>query len=109
MNNVIITGTGNSRACTSVINIHNIRAGGDDNSIEDFNPLWIAEFTKTNAYDVWQRSTDPMLFDIVEPRLDNLFQRFSQTLNFTPTVTRAMRSPLLLETLEYGCPKVFKN
>lgn len=51
VNNVIITGT-----------------GGDDNSIEDFNPLWIAEFTKTNAYDVWQRSTDPMLFDIVEPR-----------------------------------------
>lgn len=51
VNNVIITGT-----------------GGDDNSIDDFNPLWIAEFTKTNAYDVWQRSTDPMLFDIVEPR-----------------------------------------
>ncbi|KAG1742342.1 transport protein Avl9-domain-containing protein [Suillus paluster] len=50
VNNVIITGT------------------GDDNSIDDFNPLWIAEFTKTNAYDVWQRSTDPMLFDIVEPR-----------------------------------------
>lgn len=51
VNNVIITGT-----------------GGDDNSIDDFNPLWITEFTKTNAYDVWQRSTDPMLFDIVEPR-----------------------------------------
>ncbi|OAX44321.1 hypothetical protein K503DRAFT_679112 [Rhizopogon vinicolor AM-OR11-026] len=48
--NVIITGT------------------GDNNSIDDFNPLWIAEFTKTTAYDVWQRSTDPMLFDIVEPR-----------------------------------------
>ncbi|KIJ64419.1 hypothetical protein HYDPIDRAFT_111733 [Hydnomerulius pinastri MD-312] len=42
--------------------------GGDANSLEDFNPVWIAEFTKTNAYDVWDRSTDPMLFDIVEPR-----------------------------------------
>ncbi|KAJ8593958.1 hypothetical protein M405DRAFT_730502 [Rhizopogon salebrosus TDB-379] len=52
-NNVIITGTGK---------------WGDDNSIDDFNPLWISEFTKTTAYDVWQRSTDPMLFDIVEPR-----------------------------------------
>ncbi|KAH7909234.1 transport protein Avl9-domain-containing protein [Hygrophoropsis aurantiaca] len=50
-NGVIITGT-----------------GGDSNSIEDFNPLWIAEFTKTNAYEVWERATDPMLFDIVEPR-----------------------------------------
>ncbi|EGO24143.1 hypothetical protein SERLADRAFT_362188 [Serpula lacrymans var. lacrymans S7.9] len=46
-----------------------IIAGGPDvNSIEDFNPLWITEFMKTNAYQVWDRTTDPMLFDIVEPR-----------------------------------------
>jgi hypothetical protein len=37
-------------------------------STEDFNPLWIAEFKRTNAYDVWERTTDPMLFDIVEAR-----------------------------------------
>ncbi|KAF9220929.1 hypothetical protein BS17DRAFT_786226 [Gyrodon lividus] len=43
-------------------------AGGDANSLEDFNAVWIAEFTKTNAYEVWDRSTDLMLFDIVEPR-----------------------------------------
>ncbi|KAG2046638.1 hypothetical protein BDR06DRAFT_1014562 [Suillus hirtellus] len=49
VNNVIITET------------------GGDNSIDNFNPLWIAEFTKMNAYDMWQKSTDPMLFDIVEP------------------------------------------
>ncbi|KIJ17655.1 hypothetical protein PAXINDRAFT_129911 [Paxillus involutus ATCC 200175] len=42
--------------------------GGDVNTLEDFNAVWIAEFTKTNAYEVWDRSTDPMLFDIVEPR-----------------------------------------
>ncbi|KAF9242617.1 transport protein Avl9-domain-containing protein [Melanogaster broomeanus] len=42
--------------------------GGDANTLEDFNAVWIAEFTKTNAYEVWDRSTDPMLFDIVEPR-----------------------------------------
>jgi len=36
--------------------------------MEDFNPLWISEFKKTNAYEVWERITDPVLFDIVEPR-----------------------------------------
>ena len=41
---------------------------GDPNSIQDFNMLWISEFKKTNAYEVWERVTDPMLFDIVEPR-----------------------------------------
>lgn len=43
--------------------------GGDASTLEDFSTVWIAEFTKTNAYEVWDRSTDPMLFDIVEPRL----------------------------------------
>ncbi|KAF9465242.1 transport protein Avl9-domain-containing protein [Collybia nuda] len=43
-------------------------SGGDSNSTEDFNPLWISEFKTTNAYEVWERTTDPLLFDIVEPR-----------------------------------------
>jgi len=43
-------------------------SGGDANAMNDFNPVWIAEFKRTNAYEVWQRITDPMLFDIVEPR-----------------------------------------
>ncbi|TFK33030.1 transport protein Avl9-domain-containing protein, partial [Crucibulum laeve] len=43
-------------------------SGGDSTSTEDFNPLWISEFKKTNAYDVWERTTDPLLFDIIEPR-----------------------------------------
>ncbi|KAF7987032.1 hypothetical protein HWV62_147 [Athelia sp. TMB] len=43
-------------------------SGVDANSTEDFNPLWISEFKKTNAYEVWERTTDSMLFDIVEPR-----------------------------------------
>ncbi|KAG8214506.1 transport protein Avl9-domain-containing protein [Butyriboletus roseoflavus] len=42
--------------------------GGDASTLEDFNTVWIADFTKTNAYEVWDQSTDPMLFDIVEPR-----------------------------------------
>ncbi|KAJ4482391.1 transport protein Avl9-domain-containing protein [Lentinula aciculospora] len=37
-------------------------------STEDFNHLWMSEFKNTNAYEVWERTTDPMLFDIVEPR-----------------------------------------
>ena len=46
----------------------NRKAGGDAKSTEDFNPLWIREFKKTNSYEVWDRTTDPVLFDIVEPR-----------------------------------------
>ncbi|KDR83014.1 hypothetical protein GALMADRAFT_238770 [Galerina marginata CBS 339.88] len=42
--------------------------GGHPSSTEDFNPLWISEFKTTNAYEVWERTTDPLLFDIVEPR-----------------------------------------
>ncbi|KAI0072460.1 hypothetical protein K474DRAFT_1667802 [Panus rudis PR-1116 ss-1] len=41
---------------------------GNPNAVNDFNMLWIAEFKKTHAYEVWDRVTDPVLFDIVEPR-----------------------------------------
>ncbi|CCL98519.1 uncharacterized protein FIBRA_00518 [Fibroporia radiculosa] len=41
---------------------------GDPNSTQDFNALWIQEFKKTNAYEVWDRITDPLLFDLVEAR-----------------------------------------
>ncbi|OCH90885.1 hypothetical protein OBBRIDRAFT_834609 [Obba rivulosa] len=41
---------------------------GDPRSTQDFNALWIQEFKKTNAYEVWERVTDPLLFDIVEAR-----------------------------------------
>ncbi|TDL17234.1 hypothetical protein BD410DRAFT_730247 [Rickenella mellea] len=42
--------------------------GSDGNAIADFNPLWISEFRQTNAFEVWNRITDPLLFDIVEAR-----------------------------------------
>ena len=42
--------------------------GGDANAIQDFNPSWISEFRRTNAYEVWDQITDPMIFDIVEAR-----------------------------------------
>jgi len=45
--------------------------GGHPSSTEDFNPLWISEFKSTNVYEVWERTTDPMLFDIIEPRYEN--------------------------------------
>ncbi|KAK2465397.1 hypothetical protein APHAL10511_002751 [Amanita phalloides] len=35
---------------------------------EDFNTAWVHDFKSTNAYEVWERITDPLLFDIVEPR-----------------------------------------
>ncbi|KAF9448726.1 hypothetical protein P691DRAFT_800360 [Macrolepiota fuliginosa MF-IS2] len=42
--------------------------GGDASNTDDFNPLWISEFRHTNAYAVWNRITDPLIFDIIEPR-----------------------------------------
>ncbi|KAI0916954.1 hypothetical protein AcW2_007212 [Taiwanofungus camphoratus] len=45
-----------------------VDGSGDPRSTQDFNALWIQEFKKTNAYEVWERVTDPMLFDIVEAR-----------------------------------------
>ena len=45
-----------------------MNVGVDSSAVEDFNPLWISEFKKTNAYEVWDRITDPLIFDIIEPR-----------------------------------------
>ncbi|KAJ3554364.1 hypothetical protein NP233_g12437 [Leucocoprinus birnbaumii] len=42
--------------------------GGDVANADDFNPLWISDFKNTNAYAVWNRITDPLIFDIIEPR-----------------------------------------
>ena len=44
-------------------------AGGEnDTSMQDYNPLWVSELRRTNAYEVWERVTDPLIFDITEPR-----------------------------------------
>jgi hypothetical protein len=67
---VIITGGSGSFSLSAAVSGHDRQhdAGGDASSAEDFNPLWVTEFKRTNAYEVWDRTTDPMLFDIVEPR-----------------------------------------
>ena len=43
-------------------------SGGDPNSMQDFNMVWIQEFKKSHAYEVWERVTDHLIFDIVEAR-----------------------------------------
>ncbi|THH07775.1 hypothetical protein EW145_g3151 [Phellinidium pouzarii] len=48
--------------------VHVTADGGDMNAVQDFNTLWVAEFKRTNAFEVWTRVTDPMLFDIIEAR-----------------------------------------
>lgn len=48
--------------------VERLAPGGEANSLDDFNLLWVAEFKTTHAYEIWERVTDPMLFDIVEPR-----------------------------------------
>jgi hypothetical protein len=45
-----------------------LNIGGHPTSTENFTPLWTFEFNATNAYEVWDRTTDPLSFDIVEPR-----------------------------------------
>ncbi|KAG9100549.1 late secretory pathway protein avl9 [Ceratobasidium sp. UAMH 11750] len=37
-------------------------------SAQHFNESWIAAFRTTKAYDHWNRVTDPVLFDIIEPK-----------------------------------------
>ncbi|KAG8745970.1 late secretory pathway protein avl9 [Ceratobasidium sp. 414] len=37
-------------------------------SAQHFNEAWIAAFRTTKAYDHWNRVTDPVLFDIIEPK-----------------------------------------
>lgn len=45
-----------------------ISEGYDPVCQDDFGRAWISAFKTTNAFDVWDRTTDPLLFDIVEPR-----------------------------------------
>lgn len=63
----------------------------DATSIEDFNPLWIAGFKHTNAYEVWERVTDPLLFDIVEPRY---VSTMCFRIDSTCTGTHVLKSPI---------------
>ncbi|KAG8930853.1 late secretory pathway protein avl9 [Tulasnella sp. 418] len=41
---------------------------GDENPIANFGDAWLTNFKLTNAYEHWNRNTDPALFDICEPR-----------------------------------------
>lgn len=83
---------------------------GDPNSTNDFNALWIQEFKKTNAYEVWERVTDPMLFDIVEAR-------YACPVNLTATVPksdgyvdiRVARSLPFCPMSDYGYRRVSRN
>lgn len=61
---------------------------GNPNAVQDFNALWISEFKKTNAYVVWDRVTDPLVFDIIEPRYV-----FCSPGAFAHPLTRACRHP----------------
>lgn len=86
-------------------------SGGHPSSTEDFNPLWISEFKKTNAYEVWERTTDPLLFDIVEPRSVLGIVVFTSVYSFSQshrTDIPVMKSHLLLLILASDCRKVSK-
>ena len=40
----------------------------DPTGLASFNESWLAAFRKTHAFEVWDRNTDPVIFDLVEPR-----------------------------------------
>lgn len=42
--------------------------GGDGNVLSPFGELWLAAFKTTPAWEIWDACTEPVLFDICEPR-----------------------------------------
>ncbi|GFZ51075.1 Late secretory pathway protein avl9 [Saitozyma sp. JCM 24511] len=42
--------------------------GGDGNVLQPFSEQWLGAFRKTKAFELWDACTDPVLFDICEPR-----------------------------------------
>lgn len=40
----------------------------DPTGLASFNESWLAAFRQTHAFMVWDRNTDPVIFDLVEPR-----------------------------------------
>lgn len=48
-------------------------AASDALSVQHFNELWVNAFRTTKGYDHWNRVTDPVLFDIVEPKSVPIF------------------------------------
>lgn len=43
--------------------------GNDPTGLSSFNESWLAAFKSTPAYAIWNAHTDPVIFDLVEPRL----------------------------------------
>lgn len=82
--------------------------GGDVANADDFNSSWIAEFRNTNAYVVWDRITDPLIFDIVEPRYASLIFCECTAQNLVTIVldTLAQKNPLSWQILASVCRKV---
>lgn len=40
----------------------------DPTGLSSFNEAWLSAFRHTHAFEVWDRNTDPLIFDLVEPR-----------------------------------------
>jgi hypothetical protein len=41
---------------------------GEANILQPFSESWLTAFKATPAYDTWNATTDPVLFDLCEPR-----------------------------------------
>lgn len=41
---------------------------GDTNVVQNFGEAWLTAFRGTEVFSLWDRITDPVIFDIVEPR-----------------------------------------
>lgn len=55
----------------SPINLYGTKAesvGAEQNALAPFSEAWLREFKTTVAYETWDACTDPVLFDICEPK-----------------------------------------
>ena len=73
---------------------------------EDFGPAWMSSFQNTTAYEVWNRITDPLLFDIVEPKCAIFPHPMTSIDKALPLAdTHAKRSPPSWGILGFDCKK----
>ena len=51
-----------------ILTISTRTTDGESNSIASFNESFIQAFRQTPAFELWNQSTDDVIFDLVEPR-----------------------------------------
>jgi hypothetical protein len=72
-NQILITGSG--KAVYLAVSQHALTLGRGaeiGSGVQSYNEAWIAAFRQTDAFGLWDRTTDPVIFDLVEPKCAEL-------------------------------------